>query len=164
MFADFGCAPLFVREEHLEWLTPDRTAIARSPRPCRDRRFRLHETARKYEHANVSYGSVTAMNAALDVLAGVGLEAIEKHTVELAGQLRSEIADLGLELFTPPDNPSPIVSFYHGLDLDDLYDGLAAEKVPITFQEQGRLVRSAVAMFNNRDDIDRLIKVLAALV
>ncbi|MFV1985685.1 MAG: hypothetical protein ACC682_00275, partial [Gemmatimonadota bacterium] len=79
-------------------------------------------------------------------------------------ELYAGVADLGMKLFTPPDNPSSIVSFYHGLDTDELRNGLAAENVPVTFQEQGRLLRSAVAMFNNRDDVDRLLGVLAALV
>ncbi len=164
MFADFGCAPFFVRSEHLEWMRPDRYGHSQVAENLPDHRFRLHATAEKYEYANVSYGSVTAMDAALSVLEDVGLDRIEKHTVGLAAELYAGVADLGIELFTPADNPSSIVSFYHGLDTDALWDGLAAEKVPVTFQEQGRLLRSAVAMFNNRDDVDRLLGVLAALV
>jgi selenocysteine lyase/cysteine desulfurase len=36
--------------------------------------------------------------------------------------------------------------------------------VRFTFQEQGRLLRAAVAMFNNREDVDRLLQVIARMV
>ena len=101
---------------------------------------------------------------ALTVLEGVGLDRIEQHTVVLAGGLRAEVADLGLDLFTPPDNTSPIVSFYHGLDPETLLNALRADNVSFTFQEEGKLLRAAVALFNNRDDVARLLAVLARLV
>ena len=49
-----------------------------------------------------------------------------------------------MRMFTPPDNPSAIVSFYHGLDHAELSRALAEEGVAITFQEDGRLLRAAV--------------------
>ena len=67
-------------------------------------------------------------------------------------------------MFTPPDNPSAIVSFYHGLDHERLSRALADEGVAITFQEGGSLLRAAVGMFNNRSDVDRLLGVLAGMV
>ena len=67
-------------------------------------------------------------------------------------------------MFTPPDNPSAIVSFYHGLDHERLAAALSDEGVAITFQEDGKLLRAAVGMFNNLSDVDRLIGVLAGLV
>ena len=69
-----------------------------------------------------------------------------------------------MRMFTPPDNPSAIVSFYHGLDHERLGRALADEGVAITFQEEGKLLRAAVGMFNNREDVDRLIGVLGGLV
>ena len=69
-----------------------------------------------------------------------------------------------MRLFTPPDNPSPIVSFHHGLEREALAKALADEGVTVTLQEEGRLLRAAVAMFNNQDDVDRLLGVLARMV
>ena len=66
--------------------------------------------------------------------------------------------------FTPAGNPSPIVSFHHGLDHESLAKALADESIAVTFQEEGRLLRAAVAMFNNREDVDRLLEVLAQMV
>ncbi len=164
LFADFGCAPFYVARKHLEWMAPDRYGHAQVAENLPDHRFRLETSAEKFEYANVSYGAMAAMDAALTVLEGVGLDRIEQHTVVLAGELRAEVADLGLDLFTPPDNTSPIVSVYHGLDPETLLNALRADNVSFTFQEEGKLLRAAVALFNNRDDVARLLAVLARLV
>ncbi len=164
LFADFGCAPLYVRREHLEWMSPDRFGHRQVAASLPDRRYELRETAAKFEYASPSHSAVTAMDAALGFVAEVGLDRIARHTHALAGELRAELVALGRDLFTPADNPSPIVSFYHGLEPSELADALSAEGVRFTYQEEGRLLRAAIGMFNNRDDVDRLLGVLARMV
>ena len=164
LHADFGCAPFYVRREHLEWMTSDRYGHRQVAESLPGHQFRLKTSAEKLEYANPAYGPVTAMDAALEFVEGVGLDRIAGHTHALAGQLREEAEALGMRMFTPPDNPSAIVSFYHGLDHERLSRALADEGVAITFQEGGRLLRAAVGMFNNRDDVDRLLGVIGGLV
>jgi len=96
--------------------------------------------------------------------AEVGVDRIAAHTQALAGELREGAAALGMRMFTPPKNPSAIVSFYHGLDHERLSRALADEGVSITFQEDGALLRAGVGMFNSRDDVDRLLGVIRRLV
>ena len=161
LFADFGCAPFYVRREHLEWMTPDRYGHRQVEETLGGHRYRLKSNAGKFEYANAAHGPAAAMDAALKFLDEVGMERVAAHTQALAGELRQGAAELGMRLFTPPDNPSPIVSFYHGLDPESLAQALADEGVSVTFQEDGQLLRAAVAMFNNRADVDRLLDVLA---
>ncbi len=164
LHADFGCAPFYVRREHLEWMTADRYGHRQVAESLPGHRFRLKTSAEKLEYANPAYGPVTALDAALDFLDGVGLDRIAAHTHGLAAQLRSGAEALGMRMFTPPDNPSAIVSFYHGLDHERLAQALADAGVAVTFQEDGALLRAAVAMFNNHADVDRLLGVIAAQV
>ncbi len=164
LFADYGCAPLYVREEHLEWMTPDRMGHTQVAEILPDHEYRLKTNASKFEYSNASYAAVTAMDAALEFIDEVGLDRIAEHTHSLADELRIELADLGRDLFTPPNNPSPIVSCYHGLDPERFAKELTAAGVRFTFQEQGRLLRAAVAMFNNREDVDRLVAVVGRMV
>ena len=164
LHADFGCAPFYVRREHLEWMTSDRYGHRQVAESLPGHRFRLKERGEKLEYANSAHGPVAAMNAALEFVQGVGLERIAAHTHGLAGELREAAAALGMRMFTPPDNPSAIVSFHHRLDHERLGRELADEGVAITFQEEGKLLRAAVGMFNNQGDVDRLIGVLAGLV
>ena len=164
LHADFGCAPFYVRREHLEWMTPDRYGHSQVAETLPGHRFRLKTSAAKLQYANPAYGPVAAMDAALGFLEGVGMDRIAAHTHALAGELRAGAEALGMQLFTPPDNPSAIVSFYHGLEHERLTEALAEEGVSITFHEDGELLRAAVGMFNNRDDVDRLLGVLAGMV
>ena len=164
LFADFGCSPLYVKREHLEWMQPDRFGHSQVADAAVDHRYELKTTAAKFEYANAAYGPVAAMDAALGFIGDVGLERIADHTHALAAELRTGVAELGRDLFTPPDNPSPIVSFYHSLEPEAFADALVEEGVRFTFQEQGRLLRAAVAMFNNREDVDRLLGVLSRMV
>ena len=164
LHGDFGCAPFYVRREHLEWMTADRYGHRQVAETLPGHRFRLKTSAEKLEYANPAYGPVAAMDAALGFLEGVGMDRIAAHTQALAGELREGVAALGMEMFTPPRNPSAIVSFHHGLDPERLGPALQDEGVAATFQEEGSLVRAAVGMFNNRSDVDRLLGVLAGLV
>ena len=164
LHADFGCAPFYVRREHLEWMTSDRYGHVQVAEALPGHRFRLRESARKLEYANAAHGPVTAMDAALEFVEGVGLERIAGHTHALAGELRERAEALGMRMFTPPDNQSSIVSFHHGLDHETLAGALAEAGVAVTFQEDGALLRAAVGMFNNRSDVDRLLEVVGGLV
>ena len=164
LHADFGCAPFYVRREHLEWMTPDRWGHRQVAESLEGHHFRLKKDAGKLEYANPAYGPVTAMDAALEYMEKVGLDRIAAHTHALADKLREGAEALGMRMFTPPGNPSAIVSFYHGLDHEALAGALADEGVAVTFQEDGALLRAAVGMFNNQGDVDRLLGVVAGLV
>ena len=164
LHADFGCAPFYVRREHLDWMTSDRHGHVQVAEALPGHRFRLRRSARKLEYANAAHGPAAAMDAALAFMEGVGLERIAGHTHALAGELHREAEALGMRMFTPPDNPSAIVSFHHGLDHETLAAALAEAGVAVTFQEDGELLRAAVGMFNNRSDVDRLLGVVAGLV
>ena len=145
-------------------MQPDRFGHAQVAETLPEHQYRLRTDARKFEHGSLALGPVAAMDAALGFIGEVGLAPIAEHTHALAGELREGAAELGMKLFTPPANPSPIVSFYHGMDPQELSDALNAEGVRFTYQEGGELLRAAVAMFNNRDDVDRLLGVIAARV
>ncbi len=103
------------------------------------------------------------MDAALEFIEPIGFDRIAGHTHALAAGLREDAAALGMRMFTPPKNPSNIVSFHHGLDHARLSQALDAEGVAVTFQEEGRLLRAGIAMYNNRDDVDRLLGVIRRL-
>ncbi len=164
LFADYGCAPFYVRRKHLEWMTPDRYGHKQVAEKLPEHRYRLKTSAAKFEYGSAAYGPVSVMDAALRFLEEVGPDRIAQHTHALAAELREGAAELGMNLFTPPGNPSPIVSFYHGLDPEVLAAALKDDGVAVTFQEDDRLLRAAVAMFNNRDDVDRLLSVVGRLV
>jgi selenocysteine lyase/cysteine desulfurase len=163
LLASWGSAPFYVREEHLDRIPPDRYGHNQVAENLPDLHFRLHSAAKKYEYAGLNYGAVAQLEASLGFLKGVGLDRIEAHTVALAKELRNGIAKLGFEMFTPPDNPSAIVSFVHGRDPKEVDRILKEEKVSVTLREDGKQIRASIALFNNREDIARLLEVLAKM-
>jgi selenocysteine lyase/cysteine desulfurase len=164
LFASWGAAPFYVREEHLGRIRPDRFGHNQVAETLPDFHFRLHSSAKKFEYAGLNYGAVAQLEASLGFLKSVGLARIEEHTVALARELREGIAKLGFEVFTPPDNPSPIVSFTHGRDPDKLKELLRKESISVTFREdKNSQIRAAVALFNNRSDIAHLLETLGRM-
>jgi selenocysteine lyase/cysteine desulfurase len=163
LLASWGAAPFYVREEHLERIRPDRFGHNQVAENLPDLHFRLHETAKKYEYAGLNYGAVAQLEASLGYLGGVGLSRVEEHTVALARELRDGVAKLGYEMFTPPDNPSAIMSFIHGRDPKVVKQALHDEKISVTLRENDAQIRASVGLFNNRSDIGHLLETLAKL-
>src|SRR3990172_3105701 len=163
LFSSWGAAPFYVREEHLERIQPDRFGHHQVAESLPDFHFRLESTAKKYEYAGLIYGAVAQLEAALGFMAGVGLARIEEHGVALARKLRDGVAKLGYEMFTPPDNPSPIVSFTHRRDPKQVKRILREENISVTLRENDTQIRASVALFNNRSDIAHLLDALAKM-
>ncbi len=163
LFSSWGAAPFYVREEHLARIRPDRFGHGQVAETLPELRFRLHATAKKYEYAGLNYGAVAQLEAALGLIGEVGLARIEAHSVALAREIRDGVAKLGYETFTPPQNPSAIVSFTHGRDSEELKKVFLRENISVTFRENDTQIRASVAMFNNRSDVARLLGVLAKL-
>lgn len=164
LFSSWGAAPFYVREEHLDWLKADRYGHGQMTEQLDDYRFGLFDSARKYEYGGAVYGTVYQLKASLRYLKEVGLDRIEKHTVALANEFRDGVAKLGFETWTPPNNPSPIVSFAHGRDSAEVAKLFDKEGIVITFREEGgSVVRVSHSLFNNRADIQHLLNVLATI-
>ena len=164
LLSSWGAAPFYVREDHLDWLSPDRYGHGQMVRQRPDFEFDLHETARRYEYGGAIYATVYQLKASLGYLASVGLDRIEQHTVALAKECREGVARLGFDTWTPPDNPSSIVSFEHGRDTDEVARLFEREGIVVTFREnEGLLVRVSISLFNNRADIQHLLRVLGSI-
>jgi len=165
LFASFGVAPLFIREEHLERIPPDRYGHAQVAEDLPEHRFRLRTTAQKYEYASLAFSSVAQLDAALGYLKKVGLSRIEAHAAGLSRELREGIAKLGFEIRTPEGNRSPIMSFVHGQDPERLKRLLKEEAVEVTLRgENDSEMRASISMFNNRADVLRLLNLLENIV
>ena len=163
LLASWGAAPFFVREEHLDRITPDRFGHNQVSRSLPNYNFELKTSAEKYEYAGLIYVAVSQLNAALGYIDQVGLSRIEAHTVALAQALRNGIAKLGYSMFTPANNPSCITSFDHGLDPEHIRRVLDEEHISVSFRERETQIRASVGMFNNQDDIDHFLQILSRL-
>ncbi len=159
LFASYGVAPFFLREEHLERIPPDRMGALSLEWEGPNHEFRLYPSARKYEYATLAFGPLYQLDAALGYLAKVGLGSIEDHTVSLAREMRQGLVDLGFRVRTPEKNASAIVAFIHGKDPERAQEVFERRNVRVSFREGGTQVRAGAALFNNnKEDIGRFLE------
>ncbi len=159
LLGGYGVAPFYVREELLERIGTDRFGSLNIAEELGQHRFRVYDDARKYGYATMGFGSVFQLRAALDYLLRVGVPNIEAHTVNLAQQLNTGLVGQGHDVWTPKDNRSPIVTFRHHRDIALVRSTLEEAGIRISFKAEGEELRAGIALFNNSDDIDKLLDV-----
>ena len=159
LLGGYGVAPFYVREELLERIGTDRFGSLNIAEELSQHRFRVYDDARKYGYATMGFGSVFQLRAAIDYLLRVGVSNIEAHTVGLAQQLNTGLVGQGHDVWTPKDNRSPIVTFRHHRDIALVRSTLEEAGIRISFKAEGEELRAGIALFNNSDDIDKLLDV-----
>ena len=159
LLGGYGVAPFYVREELLERIGTDRFGSLNIAEELGQHRFRVYDDARKYGYATMGFGSVFQLRAALDYLLRVGVPNIEAHTVGLAQRRNTGLVGQGHDVWTPKDNRSPIVTFRHHRDIALVRSTLEEAGIRISFKAEGEELRAGIALFNNSDDINKLLDV-----
>jgi selenocysteine lyase/cysteine desulfurase len=159
----YGVAPFYVRREVLERLTLDRFGALHVEKELPDRQFEIYKTARRFDYATLAFGPVYQLGAGLEYLERVGVDRIERHTVELAHRLRRGLLTLGFDVTTPEGNRSSIVAFRVSKPQDAIVRHLAETKTQVSVRENGTQIRVSPALFNTSDDIERFLTVAEGL-
>ena len=156
LLAGWGVAPLYVRTAIADRLQLDRYGEMHAGRKLPDQSFEITTSARRFDYSSRSFGDVYTLSAGLAYLERVGVDRIEKHTIDnLAQRLQVGLQNQGHRLFTPPGNRSAIVTFYSTKSPADLEAAFRSANVEVTVRS-GQ-VRIAPALFNNADDVDRCL-------
>ncbi|MGI9261288.1 MAG: aminotransferase class V-fold PLP-dependent enzyme [Woeseiaceae bacterium] len=163
LLAGFGVAPFFVSSALLDRIDMDRIGWRQLENEPEPGEYRFYQDARKYGYATPAFGSIYQMRAALDYVLDIGVDKIEGHVIPLANALNSELRTQGFEVLTPDGNASQIVAFRHGVERSVAAARFEDAGVKVSFREGGTQIRAGVALFNNRDDIDRLLDVAKSL-
>ena len=77
--------------------------------------------------------------------------------------LNAELRAIGFDVLTPSGNASPIVAFRHRVAPDRAAAAFENAGVKVSLRESGTQVRAGVALFNNRQDVERLLEVAGSL-
>ncbi len=153
LLGSFGVAPFFVRRELLERIPNDRWGALHVEQELGDNKFKIYQSAKKYEFATSAFGAIYVLGTGLSYLERVGVDRIESHTVALASELWKGLADRKFTMLTPEGNRSSIVAFAHGKDPDAVRKVLDGAKIQVSFREKNEQLRVSPALFNNRGDI-----------
>jgi len=156
-----GLAFLYVDEESIKQLVPDRTgwknqiwegAHAEDKTP--------EDTAEKFEYGTINFQGVYAMEESLKYLNRLGIDYVENRVLDTTGYLYKSLVELGKELWTPEGNESPVVS-YNQVGAVELAERLKKEKIKVTGREaHGGHMRISAHFYNTRGDVDKLIEAI----
>src|SRR5687768_4744399 len=159
LMAGFGVAAFYVRRELLDKIHSSNVGW-RSPSAA-PANAQQQKSAKKLEYATLAFGDVYELSAALKYLQRIGLDRIEARSQTLVKRLWNGLAERKIQIATPENNNSPIVSFYIRKPSADAQKILDATRVKVSLQaaEPMTRVRVALAFFNNEADVDRMLEV-----
>lgn len=126
--------------------------------------LRLLGSAHRYELGTFNLNPLLALGTALDYMESIGYENIRARLGQLSGDLITGLRSQGVEIVSPAEleaERSAIVSFSLG-DRNALCLKKFEEAKVLVSLRAGR-IRASVNIFNNRQDIDRLLDVIRRL-
>ncbi len=124
----------------------------------------LPENARRYEYGTLSFEGIYALDAALDYINNLGIEAIENQNLKLIGMIREELRKMNVEFFTPENNDAPILSFQ--IENEKILGRQMKENgIYITARRWGKAqARISPHFYNNEEDINNCIQALSKIL
>lgn len=164
LMGERGFGFLYVREDlqgtvvpttrygHRQLAKFDRVGITWEPLPG----------AARYETGTFPNALALCAHTSLQYIEKLGLANIRAHARELTERLQMEMPALkGFTPVTPRGTGTPIVAFELA-DVAATARKLKQSRVTATIIEDERRLRLAVSVFNNHDDVDRLMAALSA--
>jgi selenocysteine lyase/cysteine desulfurase len=115
--------------------------------------------AARYETGGIPVLLAAAVSEGINYVNTLGLDKIRAHARQLTDRLQSELPGLGYKPLTPPGTETPILAF-ELKDAAATQKALQAAKVTGTIVGNESRLRLSVSVFNNHEDIDRVVAVL----
>jgi selenocysteine lyase/cysteine desulfurase len=162
LMAERGFGLLFVRRDLQEMVVPTTRWGHRQVRQF-DREawtWRTLPGAARYETGNISEPLAAATLASVRYLDELGVANIAAHARRLVDRLQKELPAIGYPALTPAGNQSPIVAFELP-DPEATVRRVRDADIAVTIAPTERRMRVSVSVFNDDDDIDRLVAALA---
>jgi selenocysteine lyase/cysteine desulfurase len=116
--------------------------------------------AARYETGGIPVMMAAMVNAGIDYVGKIGVPNIRAHAKQLTDRLQKELPPLGYKALTPLTTETPIVAF-EVKDAAATTKLLQASRVAATVIGNENRIRLSVSVFNNHEDIDRVVDVLA---
>ena len=120
----------------------------------------MREDAGRFEIGNYNLADIHALDAALDLIAGVGVANIERHVLALGDRLIERMDALGVRLVGPRERARRAHIYVLDLPVEQWVGFLAQHGVRVSPERDG--VRISFGLFNTPDDVDRVAGIIAA--
>lgn len=162
----FGAAIMYLAPELQRTLDPGMVGW-RSHKEMwhlRANRLEYPDTARRFEASTMAYGCAIGLARAVEYLNTVGIERIYAHNLVLVDRLATELQARGGQLLLPPNdaNRTSILSVaFPGQSPEEIARKLGAANVIVSVRDA---IRISPHLYNDENDIDRLIQVIDDVV
>jgi cysteine desulfurase/selenocysteine lyase len=175
MYGPTGIGALYGRRELLEEMPPF-IGGGSMIRTVRRDEITWADLPAKFEGGTPPIGEAIGLAAAVEWLDAVGLDAAHAHEAELTAYALERLGDVpGLRIFGPPlgDDRAGIISFdlegVHGHDVAEILDrhavcvraGHHCAQILMDRLGVAATTRASLAVYNTREEIDRLVEALA---
>ena len=144
--------PGYVHFNYFPWVTARDTTADDFP-------YIAPRNAGRYQPGNVSSVAYAGQYEALKRILALGVANIYAYTKPLCDRLKKELPPLGYKLITPLDAASSIV-VVQAKSLKIAQDKLRQADIKVTTVGENR-IRISPALYNNMEDINRLLSALA---
>ena len=146
------CFPGYVHFNYAPWVSEPDKRSGEFP-------YVAPKGADRYENGNVSYVGYAGQYEALQRILALGVDKIYAHSKPMCDRLKKELPPLGYKLITPLDAASSIV-VVQARNLTAVQEKLRKANIQVTTTGTNR-VRISPALYNNMEDINRLLSALA---
>ena len=118
---------------------------------------------RAFEPGNPTYAGIFVLDNALEYLSRQSSESIEQHDLELSGQVRNGLLDLGLDV-TTPENPGERAGnlCFATTKAPAIRQAMEASNVLVTGEDER--VRISTHIYNDSDDVSQGLELLAEVL
>ena len=126
----------------------------------------LAPSARRFELSTMSYSAALGLLASIELLTGIGLDAVSNHANELARDLAEQTAACGWVPYRPLDDRSAsshIVSLRHPTADVEHVQRVLAEQHRLVTSSRGGGIRVSLHCYNDSDDVSSLAEALAVI-
>jgi selenocysteine lyase/cysteine desulfurase len=170
LMGDFGCAFLYVRPDRLDqlkrvqvgWRTlrnyQGHSLPLEPPGPVLGTYALAGGAAGKFEVSTPAWGSLAVAAAALDYIAGLGMNNIVRHRQPLLDGLRDALPTDSFLALTPKGSMSPVLSFACRGAQARFAQRLQQENIRISLYENR--IRISPSVYNTEAHIDQVVGVL----
>jgi selenocysteine lyase/cysteine desulfurase len=119
----------------------------------------LAPTAGRFELGNFNLPAIQGLDAALDLIASIGIENIQAHCFDLGDHLIEHLDRLGIALVGPRDRRHRAPHIYVlALQADPWLEYFTRRGIRVSPERDG--IRVSFGMFNTTGDIDRLVEAI----
>jgi selenocysteine lyase/cysteine desulfurase len=117
------------------------------------------DTASRFEVGTPAWGALGAAVSSIGYIRGIGVETIQRYRQPMIDRLQAEMPKLGFTQITPKSR-GPIVAYaYRGAGAKF---GPVLKKAQITVTLYDHVIRIAPSVYNDMEDIERLLSALKA--